>query len=130
MSKLAKEVLIVSVFVLLVMLAYVGAPFLYIASLLALPIVIGFLFYLGLTSAMFKTEPLQVLFAVYYKTLFIIALFFMSNAYPGKDWFSAIALISAVLYIVFVLIKSKKTDLFVTAIIYINLFCAFLTIVR
>ncbi|MDD2636021.1 MAG: hypothetical protein PHW82_11035 [Bacteroidales bacterium] len=130
MSNLKKECLFVSIFIAIVMLAYVGVPFAYVASLLALPIVIGLLIFLGVSTTTFQTEPMQVVLSIFYKIFFIIALFFMSNAYPGKYWFSAIALIIAVTYIIVVLVKNPKPDLFVTAIIYINLFCGFLVMMR
>lgn len=130
MSKFKLECLIVSVFVLLVMLAKVGVPFTSIATIPALPIVIGFLFYLGITSTDFKTEPFQVFFAIFYKMYFITALFFTFRNYPGKDIMALVALIVALLYIVFVIIKDRKNDSYITTIIYIILFCSFLTIVR
>ncbi|MDD4150094.1 MAG: hypothetical protein PHE33_08700 [Bacteroidales bacterium] len=130
MSKFKIECLIVSVFVLLVMLAKVGVPFTSIATMPVLLNVIGFLFYLGITSTDFKTEPFQVFFAIYYKMFFVTALFFTLKDYPGKDIMSAVALISAILYIIFVIVKNKKNDLYFIAIIYITLFCSFLTIVR
>lgn len=130
MKEFKKEGLIVSIYVLVTILDKIGFPFIGIVVLLALPITIGLIIYLGITSTLFKTDKVQVIFSIYYKMLFILALFFTQNDYPGKDIISAIALGSTLLYIIYALLSKKKKDLIIIAILYINLFSSFLLLVR
>jgi len=126
MQELKKESIIVSGFVLLCVLDKVNVPFVGIAVLFVLPIVIAALIYLGIKSADFKKNILQVIFSIYYKMFFILALFFALKDYPGKDIVSIVALSSAILYIVFIALSKTKKNLIVVAILYINLFSGFI----
>ncbi len=131
MQELKKEGIIVSSFVLLCILDKINVPFIGIAILFILPVVIGLLIYVGITSTDFKTGKLQVIFSIYYKMFFLIALFFALKDYPGKDLISIVAVSSALLYIIFVaLSKTKKEGLILLAILYINLFSGFLLLMR
>lgn len=126
MQELKKESIIVSGFVLLCVLDKVNVPFVGIAVLFVLPIVIAAIIYLGIKTADFKKNILQVIFSIYYKMFFILALFFALKDYPGKDIVSIVALSSAILYIVFIALSKTKKNLIVVAILYINLFSGFI----
>ncbi|MEJ5267760.1 MAG: hypothetical protein WHW07_08170 [Bacteroidales bacterium] len=130
MQELKKEGIIVSSFVLLCILDKINVPFIGIAILFILPVVIGLLIYVGITSTDFKTGKLQVIFSIYYKMFFLIALFFALKDYPGKDLISIVAVSSALLYIVFVALSKTKKGLILLAILYINLFSGFLLLMR
>lgn len=130
MNEIKKESIIVSAFILLAILANIGINMMGIASMIALPVVIGCLIYFGIKSDYFKTEKLLSIFAIYYKMVFIIALYFASKDYPGKDIFYAVGLISTLVYIVLVYFKNRGKSQIVQAVIYINLFSAIIASIR
>ncbi len=128
MKKTRLEAIIIISYMLLCVLAKIGLPFVGVLAIFSMPIVVGLLIYVEVVNANLKTEALSVIFSLYYKILFISTLLFALKDYPGKYVLIATALISALLYIIYVAISKVKRDKIITALLYMNVFSAILVI--
>ena len=70
-----------------------------------------------------REKPLLTAFSIYYKSLIYIVVIFTACNYPGKDFFTVMAMVSIVLYMVLSYINGKQYYQMLNAYLYLQIAC-------
>ena len=124
MKSYIKELIVVTIFVVIAILKRISVPFFGMVALIALFFVYFFIIYSKIKSNDFKSHVLLPIIECFYKIFYITALYFYAGNFPGKDYLAGASIALSLLYIIFVLFKMKNNydGKIICAIIYIVLF--------
>jgi hypothetical protein len=122
-----KELIAVSIYILVIILTRFGIDFFSIFSLILFPIIIGYLIYLEFKRGSFKSnntmsQVLWAVFALYYKTNLVTALYFQLHKFPGAFAITIFALSITLLYLILMYFTKKNKNLSLTSLIYLLVF--------
>ena len=117
-----KELIALSIFILVIILNKIGIDFFSIITIILLPIIIFYLIYLEFKRGSFKcnnttSQLLWAVFALYYKTNLVTALYFQLHKFPGAFAITIFALSITLLYLILMYFTKKNKNLSLTSLI-------------
>jgi len=130
MKKLDKndwhEIISVSIYLIIATLGRFDISIFTMISIFYFPLLIIFLVYLEIKRGNFKIDSVWTVFTLFYKSMYITAMFVSIGKYPGYQIIILTAIFTTILYVILTYFVKKNNNLAIRGIIYYFVFSLFL----